>query len=72
MTSPAAGEYGESVASAVGVVVVVERVVPPGAIFFLLGNHQRGELLRPPGLLLFGEQKDTLRGVVVPIEIEVT
>ena len=61
----------QRVARSVGVVIFIERVIPPATVLLLLGKHDLRVMLiinRPVGL---GEKSDAVHGIIVPIKVKV-
>ena len=64
-------EDAKSVTSSVGIVILIEGIVPPAAILFLLRKHDLRVMLiinRPVG---FWQERDAVHGVVVSVEVKV-
>ena len=69
---PTLCQHTESVARSVGVMVFVERIVPPAAILFLFRNHDLSVVLiinRPVG---FWQKRYTVHRIIMAVEVEVS
>jgi len=65
------GESCKRVTRSIGLVIVVERVVPPGAVSFLFGEDVFGEM-GYENLLFFGRKHfEALGGVIEAVVVEV-
>ena len=66
-----AREGSEGVSSAVARVIVVERVIPPGAVFLLFFEKNVGQFFPYFRLNILWKQAEGLRGIVMAVVVEV-
>ena len=69
---PTLCQHTESVARSVGVMVFVERIVPPAAVLLLFRKHDFPIVLiinRPVG---FWQKCYTVHGIVMAVEVEIS